>query len=119
MDKIILSKWLSAGYMEKNVFYPTEEGTPQGGIISPTILNLTLSGLEHAIAAVTNLSDKVHTIIYADDFVVSAANKHVLEQKVKPVIARFLEERGLTLSKEKSKITHIQDGFNFLGFKVI
>lgn len=118
MDKGILSKWLASGYMEKDIFYQTEEGTPQGGIISPTLLILTLRGLEVAARKAVNLKDKVHVIAYADDFVITGASQEVLENKVKPVVADFLKVRGLALSLEKTRITRIEEGFEFLGFNI-
>jgi len=119
MDKQILKKWLAAGYIDKGINYQTESGTPQGGIASPTLLNLTLNGLEEAVIKATSVRrDKVHLSIYADDFIITGASKEVLEQKVKPVVEAFLKERGLELSKNKTKITHIDDGFNFLGINV-
>ncbi len=118
IDKCILNKWLQSGYIEKNMFHPTEAGTPQGGIISPTLAVITLSGLEAAIKAATKPKDKVNVVIYADDFIVTADSKEIIEQKVQPVIIQFLKERGLELSKEKTKITHINKGFDFLGFNV-
>jgi RNA-directed DNA polymerase len=118
MDKVILGKWLKAGYLENEVSHPTKEGVPQGGVISPCILTMTMSGLEAAIKRACKISDKVNVIIYADDFVVTGASKEILEQQVKPVIQAFLKERGLELSEEKSKITHIDEGFDFLGFNV-
>ena len=54
-------------------------------------------------------------IIYADDFIITGETKEVLENKVKPVVEKFLKKRGLILSKEKTKITHINEGFDFLG----
>lgn len=119
MDKDILKKWLSAGYVDDGIFHQTAEGTPQGGIASPTFLNLTLHGLEAAVInATSKRKDKVHLSIYADDFIITGSSKEVLEQKVKPVVESFLRERGLELSKEKTKITHIDDGFDFLSFNV-
>jgi RNA-directed DNA polymerase len=118
MDKEILNKWLSAGYMDENVIHRTKEGTPQGGIASCTLLNLTLSGLEEAVIHATSRKDKVHLSIYADDFVITGSTKEVLEQKVKPVVESFLSERGLELSQEKSKITHIDEGFDFLSVNI-
>jgi RNA-directed DNA polymerase len=116
MDREILRKWLRAGDMEKGRWYPTEAGTPQGGIASPLLANLTLDGLESAIrAAIRPRHDKVNFIRYADDFVVTAARRETLEERVKPVIVTFLKERGLSLSEEKTKITHIEEGFDFLG----
>ena len=81
-------------------------------------LNLTLSGLQKAIQSKVTRTDKVNVILYADDFVVTGASKEVLEKVVKPSVEEFLKVRGLELSKEKTKITHIQDGFDFLGFNV-
>ncbi|NQY65261.1 MAG: group II intron reverse transcriptase/maturase [Alteromonadaceae bacterium] len=118
MDKIILEKWLKAGYIEKAVFNPTDEGTPQGGIISPTLLVLTLTGLEQAVKAAVDPGDKVNIIVYADDFIITGASREILESKVKPAVISFLKQRGLTLSEEKTHLTHINDGFNFLGFNV-
>src|SRR3546814_128901 len=105
MDKEILGKWLTAGYIDEGVFHQTEIGTPQGGIASPTLLNLTLSGLEEAVKAASKRKDRVHLRIYADDFIITGASKEVLETKVKPVVESFLHERGLELSREKTKIT--------------
>jgi RNA-directed DNA polymerase len=118
MDKMVLSQWLSAGYMDNGTFYPTEGGTPQGGVASPCLAVMALSGLEQAVKSAVKARDKVHVTIYADDFIVTGASKEVLEQKVKPVIVDFLRERGLELSETKTKITHINDGFDFLGFNV-
>lgn len=118
MDKQLLSKWLTAGYMEKDSLHPTFDGVPQGGIISPALLVLALSGLEKAIKAVASPKDKVHVVSYADDFIITAASKEVLETKVTPVLVSFLKERGLELSLTKTKITHIDEGFDFLGFNV-
>lgn len=118
MDKEILRKWLKAGYIDQGAFYSTEEGTPQGSIISPVLLNATLSGLEKAVKAISKRKDKINICIYADDFIITGASKEVLEEKVKPVVVTFLQERGLELSEEKTKITSIYEGFDFLGFHV-
>lgn len=114
-DKRMLQQWLSADYMEKGELYSTQFGTPQGGPISPTLLNVTLSGLEKAVKAATKREDKINVIIYADDFIITGKTIEVLENKVKPIVETFLYERGLVLSKEKTKITHINEGFDFLG----
>ena len=115
MDKKILKQWLEAGYVEKCQWYPTNNGTPQGAIISPTLLNITLSGLEAIAKQAANPKDKINVCVYADDFIITGATKTVLEEKVKPAVERFLKERGLNLSPEKTHITHINDGFDFLG----
>ena len=118
MDTNRLRKWLKAGYMEKGKLHSTRTGTPQGGIISPTLLKVALRGMEHAIKAVAQPADKVYLSIYADDFIVTGATKEVLENKVKPVIEAFLRIRGLTLSQEETNITHINEGFDFLGVNI-
>ena len=118
MDREILRKWLAAGYIEKGMLHPTQLGTPQGSICAPTLLNLTLSGMEAAIHAATDRKDKVNVVIYADDFIITGATQAVLEEKVKPLVEAFLSERGLSLSQEKTRITHIDGGFDFLGMNV-
>ena len=118
MDRAMLKKWLDAGYMDKGNFYQMNQGTPQGSLISPAILVATMSGLEAAIKAVSKPKDKVNVIIYADDFIITGSTAELLENKIKPVVNAFLKERGLNLSPEKTKISHIHDGFDFLGFNV-
>lgn len=119
MDEAILKQWLNSGFIEKNVFYRTDAGTPQGGVISPTLMLLTLRGLEDVVKqARPKRQNKVNYISYADDFVITATSKDMLENQVKPTVQAFLNERGLELSEEKTKITHIDDGFDFLGFNI-
>jgi RNA-directed DNA polymerase len=120
MEKAILRKWLKAGYVEQNVLFPTEYGTPQGGIASPVLANLALDGLEILLKKRYPKAHraKVNLVRYADDFIVTGASQELLEREVKPLVHAFLQERGLELSLEKTKITHIKDGFDFLGFNV-
>jgi RNA-directed DNA polymerase len=127
MNKSILRKWLKSGYLEKQVFFDTISGTPQGGIISPVLANIALDGLERRLREVFPLRGKgswrgraaqVHLIRYADDFVVTGNSEELLKTEVKPVIESFLLERGLVLSPEKTVITHVRNGFNFLGQNV-
>jgi RNA-directed DNA polymerase len=118
MDKQMLHAWLKAGYWEKDQLFPTQAGTPQGGLISPILANLTLDGMERTAKAQVCQKDKVHFIRYADDFVVTGASKEILEQKVKPALTAFLAERGLRLSEQKTVLTHVNEGFNFLGHTV-
>ena len=119
MDKRMLRLWLQAGYWEKGQLFPTNEGTPQGGNISPMLANLTLDGMEKAIRSRIRIRhDQVNFIRYADDFVVTARTKETLEQMVKPAVVDFLAQRGLELSEQKTAITHINTGFNFLGQNV-
>jgi RNA-directed DNA polymerase len=124
MDKAILHKWLKAGYIEGNVLHPTDAGTPQGGICSPVIANLALDGLEARLRTAfpryvwnghTQVCPKVNFIRLADDFVITGATKELLEDAVKPLVEAFLKERGLHLSPEKTVITHMAEGFDFLG----
>lgn len=124
MDKAILSKWLKAGYMEKEVFHPTEAGTPQGGIASPVLANLTLDQLEGELKdrfcekSRNRPSTGVNYVRFADDFVVTARSKELLENQIRPFIEQFMNERGLMLAPEKTRITHIAEGFDFLGQNV-
>ncbi len=118
MDRKVLRQWLASGYMEGKTLFPTLAGTPQGGVISPCLANMVLDGLEDVVIRITKPSDKVHVIRYADDFVVTGASKEVLKDRIRPAIEAFLSERGLCLSEEKTLITSIQQGFDFLGFNV-
>ena len=118
IDKLLLKQWLKAGYIEDNTLFRTESGTPQGGIISPTLANMTLDGLANAIKKATAGKGKVNMVRYADDFIITGDSKEILEKKIMPVITQFLSERGLTLSKEKTLISHIDQGFDFLGFNL-
>jgi RNA-directed DNA polymerase len=121
-DKAILKKWLKAGFVYQNEHFPTEAGTPQGGIISPVLANMTLDGLEAMLAEkfpkAKRTGLKMNMVRYADDFIITGNSKEWLEQEVKPAVVEFLAERGLVLSPEKTKITHIRDGFDFLGWNI-
>jgi RNA-directed DNA polymerase len=123
MDQAILRKWLNAGFMDKHVLYPTEAGVPQGGVASPVIMNLALNGLERYLKDAVaksqgGIQTKVHVIRFADDFIVTGYSKAFLEGEVQPLVEQFLAERGLALSHEKTRVTHIEDGFDFLGMHV-
>jgi RNA-directed DNA polymerase len=128
MDRVILKKWLTSGYMEKHVLHETTEGTPQGGIISPALANCALDGLERLLKeeyptgtrlkSVGNKKPCVNLIRYADDFVITGRTKELLEEEVKPLVEHFLQERGLELSSTKTVITHVTNGFDFLGQNV-
>ena len=122
VDKAILQKWLKAGFVFQNKFFPTEAGTQQGGIISPVLANMTLDGLEHALATAfpraTQQRLKMNMVRYADDFIITGHSKEWLEDEVMPVVTEFLSKRGLRLSQEKTRITHITKGFDFLGWNM-
>ncbi len=115
VDKKVLQQWLDCGYIQDNRLFSTRAGTPQGGIISPTLANLTLDGLEQVIKSSCPRRRKVNFIRYADDFIVTADSKELIEENIIPAIAVFLSKRGLKLSEEKTRIVRIGDGFDFLG----
>jgi RNA-directed DNA polymerase len=126
IDKTILKKWLKAGYVESGSIYPTESGTPQGGIISPLLANMALDGLGKLLTekfpkkhvSSRKPKHKVNYVRYADDFIITGKSKEQLEDLVLPIVGQFLCERGLSLSKAKTRITHINQGFDFLGQNV-
>lgn len=124
MDKTILRKWLKSGVVDRAQLLATTAGTPQGGIISPALANWTLNGLETELTAYLGTQVgkskveklKVGVIRYADDFVVSGASQELLDIEIRPWIEAFLAARGLRLSQAKTKILHIDQGFDFLGW---
>jgi len=107
--------------MENLNYTDTTEGTPQGGIISPVLCNIALNGIEELVLKAApkrrGISSGIHLIRYADDMIVTGKNEMILKE-VKEVIADFLKERGLSLNENKTKITHIREGFDFLGFNI-
>ncbi len=134
-EKRILQQWLKSGYMEKGAYFDTTSGTPQGGIASPVLANMVLDGLEEMLNQRYRVwgtrngktgwhcpkprnNRKVHLIRYADDFIITGDSSELLEHEVKPMVREFLAQRGLALSEEKTTITQIEDGFDFLGFNV-
>jgi RNA-directed DNA polymerase len=88
------------------------------GLISPTLANTALDGLEKMLSSKFKKNQKVHMVRYADDFIITGNSNELLEQEIKPAVKSFLSERGLELSEEKTKLTHIKDGFDFLGFNI-
>ena len=116
MDKTVLKQWLKAGYLDQKKPFQTTEGTPQGGIASPVLCNLALDGMQTMIAKLAlKAGTKAHFIRYADDFVVISYKKAFLLEVAKPALEDFLSVRGLELSEEKTLLTHINQGFTFLG----
>jgi RNA-directed DNA polymerase len=103
---------------------PDGPGAAQGDPLSPVLANLTLNGLERMLRDAFPKSHrkgpdlKVNVVRFADDFIVTGASKELLEHEVMPLVGRFLKERGLDLSMDKTVITHIDDGFDFLGQNV-
>ncbi|CAH0238245.1 Group II intron-encoded protein LtrA [Massilia sp. Bi118] len=123
MDKAILKKWLKSGFIESGRMFSTQAGTPQGGIISPVLANLALDGLQKALADLfptvrSARAAKVNLVRYADDFIITGSSRELLEDVVRPLVEKFLAARGLVLSKTKTKVTHVTEGFDFLGWNV-
>ena len=132
MDREVLRKWLKCGFVFNGELFPTEEGTPQGGIISPTLANMTLDGLQSLVQKAVKphwepadtkygrkwIEPKINLVRYADDFIVTAKDKETIETVLLPLIRQFMAERGLMLSEEKTKVTHVSEGFDFLGFNI-
>jgi RNA-directed DNA polymerase len=116
--------WLKAGVMEGCTFSPTEVGTPQGGVISPLLMNVALHGMEQAVVegySKSHAVEKPLLVRYADDFVIFHSKVEEL-QKVAERVRQWLEQVGLKLSPTKTRTTHTltpyqgQVGFDFLGF---
>jgi RNA-directed DNA polymerase len=108
----LIKGWLKAGFVFQGEISPTEQGTPQGGVISPLLANIGLHGLETYIKT---LNPKFGVVRYADDFIVTAKDRESLET-AQILIQAWMSERGLDLTIEKTVITSIEDGFDFLGF---
>ena len=124
MNRRVLRQWLKAGFLHKGALQRTEMGTPQGGVISPTLANITLNGLERSLhrhlVTVFGFKKaqrvKVNVVRYADDFVITGDSHELLVTVVRPWVEAFLRERGLQLSEEKTRIVNIDEGFDFLGW---
>lgn len=123
--KETIYKWLKTGYVDNHTYNETETGTPQGGIISPLLANVALHGMERELGVryyrdgndYKLCRNSVGIIKYADDFVIVCKTKEEamsMYDKLKP----YLEKRGLTLAEDKTKVTHITEGFDFLGFNL-
>ncbi|BCG57021.1 group II intron reverse transcriptase/maturase [Paenibacillus sp. URB8-2] len=124
-----IKKWLQAGYIDNGVFHNTEAGTPQGGIISPLLANIALHGMEKEVGVqyqfvkpysahpegFWKVSTPYSVVRYADDFVILCETKEEaasMYDRLKP----YLQKRGLTLAEDKTKVTNVTEGFDFLGF---
>jgi RNA-directed DNA polymerase len=119
MDRRLLRQWLRAGFIEKHVWHPTDTGTPQGGIIAPVLMKLTLDGLQQCLQRrfrrTKARNGMVNMVRWTDDFIITGSSKELLEHEGKPLVEAFLGVRGLTLSPEKTRSTHIDEGGDFLG----
>ncbi|MEG4857023.1 group II intron reverse transcriptase/maturase [Microcoleus sp. K1-B6] len=128
--------WLKAGVMDGKQLFPTSEGTPQGGVISPLLANIALHGMEKRIKQYAdtlptkrgkNRLDNfrsLNLIRYADDFVI--LHEHIaVVQRCKEIISEWLQGMGLELKPSKTRLTHTlkryeqeEPGFDFLGFTI-
>ena len=123
----MIRDWLKAGVFEPGKgFAPTEEGTPQGGVISPLLLNVALHGLEEAagvryyptgVNAGRAMPGSPILVRYADDMVV-LCHSHRQAEQVKARLAEWLAPRGLVFNEGKTGIVSLTEGFDFLGFNV-
>jgi RNA-directed DNA polymerase len=125
-EKKLIEKWLTAGYVDNDTFHETDKGTPQGGVISPLLANIALHGMEKELGIEYRhkknrgyvLKDGSAGIVrYADDFVILC---HTEEQanSMYDKMTDYLNKRQLCLSMEKTKVTYIENGFDFLGFNI-
>ncbi len=127
MNKRVLNEFLKSGYVENYHLFPTDKGAPQGGTLSPIIANIALNGLENVLASRyyawrNGTIDKSHRnkhmvnyARYADDFVITT-NSQEIAYEIVDVVKTFLEPRGLKLSEEKTLVTNISEGFDFLSW---
>lgn len=118
----LVRQWLQAGVLEDGAFHDTPAGTPQGGVISPLLLNVALHGLEAALGVTHNPKGEIAgtraVVRYADDFVVFCESREDAERVKDRLLPPWLAERGLSLSEEKTRIVRLTEGFDFLGFNV-
>jgi RNA-directed DNA polymerase len=115
----LLKQWLKAGVMEDGIVQHTPRGTPQGGCISPLLLNIALHGMEDALGVRTNCRGHIigprAVVRYADDFLVFCESREDAQQVADEILPRWLAQRGLALSREKTRVVHLRTGFDFLG----
>lgn len=127
--RAVIRRWLKAGYVDNGVFHETQEGSPQGALCSPLLANIALHGMEEELGityyrriskrdGVIHEIKSSHALVrYADDFIILCRTREEAESmygKLQP----YLLKRGLELAEDKTRITHITEGFNFLGFNV-
>jgi group II intron reverse transcriptase/maturase len=122
----LIEQWLTAGVVEQEWFTPTDEGTPQGGVISPALLNVALHGMEQAAEVrYRTTGGNVDRVVpgspvlvkYADDLVVMCDSREQVEQ-VKQRLTAWLAPRGLTFNEAKTRTVRLEEGFEFLGMHI-
>lgn len=118
----LVRQWLKAGVMEDSAFEATEAGTPQGGVISPLLLNVALHGMEAALGVRHNRAGEIvgtrAVVRYADDLVVFCESREDAHRVKDQILPPWMAERGLSLSAEKTRIVHLTEGFDFLSFNI-
>lgn len=123
--KYAIQKWLKSGFVDNDSFHDTDSGTMQGDIVSPLLANIALHGMEEELGVSYYMDRENHKLArksvgvvkYADDFVIVCKTKEEatsMYEKLEP----YLNKRGLTLAENKTQVTHIEEGFNFLGFNL-
>lgn len=117
----LIKQWLKAGFMDKGVFHPTGSGTPQGGVISPLLANIALHGMEEALGVKYDYRGQIvgdrAVVRYADDFLVYCESREDAKNCA-AILKQWLAKRGLSLSEEKTRIAHLSEGIDFLGFNI-
>ncbi|NPV30292.1 MAG: group II intron reverse transcriptase/maturase [Firmicutes bacterium] len=108
----LIRQFLAAGYMEEGKYHPTEQGTPQGGVISPLLSNVLLTPFDR------EMRHRGYNLTrYADDWVVTCRSRRQAEKALKTA-TEILRTLGVALNPTKTRIVHIRQGFEFLGFKI-
>lgn len=129
--KEVVRRWLTSRYVDNEVFHPTTSGSPQGGVISPLLANIALHGMEKELGIKYSKSNtkrqgttyNIHVkctkamVRYADDFIITCQTKEEAEALYQELVP-YLEKRGITLATDKTRVTHITEGFDFLGFHI-
>jgi RNA-directed DNA polymerase len=117
----LIRRWLKAGYVEMGTLHQSEAGAPQGGVISPLLMNIALHGMEQALGIRYDKRGQIKgsraLVRYADDWVVFSESEEDA-QAARREAQEWLLKRGLRLSEEKTRIVHLSEGFDFLGFNV-
>ena len=118
-----VATWLRAGVLEGGITRQNEQGTPQGGVISPLLANIAMHGLENEVLravktsglkSAAKLAARTKILVYADDFLILAPSEETLKAGIGGA-EHFLQSMGLNLNHKKSRITHSSSGFEYLG----
>ena len=117
----LIKQWLKAGYMEEDMWHATDAGVPQGGVISPLLLNVALHGMEQALGSSYTprgtFRGTYALVRYADDVAIFCPT-HAEAMVAKTLLAQWLAPRGLRWSEAKTHVRHLTEGFDFLGFHI-